>query len=220
MFKRHHIHFTEKTRKGSEPPGIRYLYCGLTGARFARSSKSRRKDDTQTPHQPVPSTSTWYNLLRPGPPAQTPEEPPSQPPENEMVPPQDSTPEQTIARLTAERDSACSERELEADYREALLRNIEVVSHQLNETQRRLMKLERAAQPAAQPSEGLDQSPEPGERERRLERELNEALERIAQLESAAALMPPAPLARGQEGMMDAFLQFVGLQDRHDDSRT
>jgi len=186
---------------------MRYLYCGLTGVRFARSSKSRGANDTQTPHRPASTTSEEYNLLRPS----TPED--TLPPETDSAAAQDSTPEQTIARLTAERDAARYERELEADYREDLLGDIEVMYRQLKETQRRLMELEQAANPP-------DQSPQPGERERRLEQELEEAHSRISQLETAAGLSPPAPLPRSQEGMMDVFLQFVGLQERHDDSQT
>ena len=216
MFKRHHIHFNEKTGKGSEPSGIRYLYCGLTGARFARSSRTRHTDDTETPHRAISATSAPYNLPRPDPPAETPADnnTQSQPPQPDSAPVLDSTPSQTIARLTAERDAARYERELEADYREALLRNHEVLSSQLKGTQRRLMDLEQAAHPAGQAPEP------PGARERQLEHELDQARSRISELEATAALTPTAPLPRGQEGMMDVFLQFVGLQERHDDSRT
>ena len=203
MFKRHH--FNEKTGKGAEPLGIRYLYCGLTGVRFARSSRPK---NLQRSHQP-PTTSAEYNLFEPPGPAEAPapDEPLNAEPQDNSAPVQDSTLEQTIARLTAERDAARYERELEADYREALLGDLDVTFRQLKETQRRLMDREQTG-------------PTPGERERQLEHELEEARNRISELEAAAVLSPPPALPRGQEGMMDVFLQFVGLQERHDDSRT
>ncbi|MCX5770564.1 MAG: hypothetical protein NTZ09_09875 [Candidatus Hydrogenedentes bacterium] len=204
MFKRHH--FNKKTGKGAEQSGIRYLYCGLTGARFARSSRPK---EVQTPHQPTSNPPPTYDLIEPSAPAEAPaaEEPHKAEPQDDSAPVQDSTPGQTIARLTAERDAARYERELEADYREALQRDLDVTSHQLKETQRRLMDLGKP-------------SPPPSERECRLEHELEEARNRISELEAGAALSPLPTLPRGQEGMMDAFLQFVGLQERHDDSRT
>ncbi len=197
MFKRTHA---DNDQEEGGRSGIRYLYWGLTGAGFGWSSRAARGNvgttPQETPAPPIPE----YNLVDETP-ASTPDPDSPQPPE---AAPMGERPEQIIARLTAERDAARYERELEADYREALLRDLDVMSRQMNETQRRLMELE-------QPAESGD----PGEREGRLERELEEARVRIAQLESLVSLVPPAPLAREQEGMMDVFLQFVGLHERH-----
>jgi hypothetical protein len=118
-----------------------------------------------------------------------PDPPPETPAENKparLPAPTGDTPAQTIARLTAERDAAQCEREIEADYREALLRDLDVFSRQLKETQRRLNDLEQSAH-----SPGDTPNP-PGDRERWLEHELEEARSRICQLESMAAPKPYA----------------------------
>jgi hypothetical protein len=203
LFKRHQSHFSDKAGKDAQESGIQYLYWGLTGARFARSQKTRHADDTDMPLQPEGAASAEYNL--------TPSDPLPQPPPDDIPADHDSTPWQTIARLTAERDAARYERELETDYREALLRDLDVLSRQLKETQRRVAELEQSDRAPDIPSQAAT------ERERRLENELEEARSRIAQLEGIAALAPPASLTPGQEGMMDAFMQFVGLQGRHDE---
>lgn len=186
MFRHHEIDPHDK-------PGIRYLYWGLTGARFGRSGKQ------------TPAHRLWL-----GSETAHPEETPA-----ETGIPRDASPENVIARLTAERDSAQSERELEADYREALLRNVEMLRKQLDDAQRRIRQFEAARAP-----EPVDKN----NRQCELERELAEARRRILELETQrpstpnVAPQPPAAVPVDGDDMMDIFLQFAGTQEQRPDA--
>jgi len=177
-------------------PGMRYLYWGLTGARFGPSSKGKDIIEEKQPN--TGSRLAWAGGS-------------TEPVSN--TEPQATSAHERIARLIAERDSARYERELEIDYRETLLRDLEMLRVQLDEAQRRIMELEKAAQPA-QTSQG----------EVLLEQELVEARKRISELEALVARQeqPSAPAAQhsaGQDEMMDIFLQFLGSQENRDDAQ-
>lgn len=208
---------------GNEAPGIRYLYWGLTGARFGRSAKSARTEVEPKP-QGLTRHLAWAQWDDAPPDLIVPdqnEESPAEPADNsDHLPDSPRHLEETIARLTAERDAARYERELEADYREALVRTVDMLRGQLDEAQRRLMALDPDASYMDDPSGASSH-------EAQLEKQLADATKRIVELEatiatntaeSAVATKTPIPASQ-QDDMMDIFLQFVGTQDRPDDAR-